>query len=86
MIVFYMLMQITMEILDDFCKVAGMKINDDKTKILKLNEKDPITIFGNIVLKDMVKLIGIHIECDEAQCESENWESGITKFEKLLND
>ena len=72
------------EIMDNFEKISGLKMNKDKTEatligILKKSNKGIREIIWS---KEPIKMLGVYVGYDEEKCEKLNWEP---KLEKLQN-
>ena len=70
----------------DFEKLSGLKINNDKTKILRLGlcqRLDCDFAFGEIV--DFFKVLGVFFSLDEHKKEDLNYKEILSKIKSLLN-
>jgi hypothetical protein len=78
--------QITINIIENFGKVAGFFINNQKTKLLLLGI-DKASYNHNMGLSieaNAIKCLGIYVGHNKSICEQKNWDIKIQKIENLL--
>ena len=69
-----------------FEKLSGLKVNKDKTKVLRLGLCQHLKVnfyFGETV--DFVKILGVFFSLDEYMKENMNYKEILSKIKSLLN-
>ena len=77
------------QILDSFFQVSGLKINKDKTQIMKLGstsqgnvDMNSVTTLGKMV--PFVKVLGVYFSLDIDAQEEMNYKEILSKIKRLL--
>lgn len=73
-----------LDLINQFSKVAGLKLNVDKCEILALRNQQAHSI-SNIKIKTVVKYLGIVVTRNKELREKENIHKNITKCKTMLN-
>ena len=75
------------EVVNMFSYVSGMTLNIDKTECILLSPlKDRYDkLHGVRMTNSAVKILGIYIGHDAAECNEKNWIQRIQRLEKLLD-
>jgi hypothetical protein len=74
-------------ILNKFAKVAGTKLNIEKTEGLRLGKFKHENITNTKIKwnNKCIRCLGIYVGLDKAMCEKKNWLDKITEMQKLLD-
>ena len=77
---------IAINIIDNFSKFSGLKLNIQKTKALKIGNPEIDRNFP-VTVVEKIKLLGIYFERGKSACEIEdNWVSRIDKINTLIKN
>ncbi len=79
-------MKHAIDTVNDFSKVAGPKLNKDKTEGILLGPlKNTIRDFETIQFtNNAVRVLGIYLGHDKNECENKNWHEKINKMNKVF--
>jgi hypothetical protein len=75
-------LMLTLQIVDDFGPISGLRVNKDKSEVVELGE----TAEGcGLKIQNEVKITGIWFAKDKQRMEDLNWGECISKIKKLFN-